>query len=97
MHFSIRCVDRQDAPGLRQQVRPQHLEYLKGLGARLVLAGPMLGSDNTTPFGSLLVVEAADRAGAEAIAAGDPYAQAGLFSEVTVTPYRIVFLNPPAA
>ncbi len=97
MHFSIRCLDRHDAPGLRQQVRPLHLDYLKGLGGGLILAGPLLGADNTTPIGSLLVVEAADQAGAEAIAAKDPYAEAGLFAEVTVTPYRIVFLNPPAA
>jgi uncharacterized protein YciI len=43
------------------------------------------------PCGSLLVVEAADRAAAEAFAAADPYAKAGLFESVVVRPFRAVF------
>ncbi len=97
MLFCIRCIDRSDAPGLRQQVRPEHLDYLKSLGSRLVLAGPLLAADGATPSGSLLVVEASDQAGAEQLAAADPYAVAGLFAEVAIQPYRIVILNPPAA
>jgi len=97
MLFCIRCIDRSDAPGLRQQVRPQHLDYLKSLGTGLVLAGPLLAADGATPTGSLLVVEAPDQVGAEQLAAADPYAIAGLFAEVAIQPYRIVFLNPPAA
>ncbi|HVJ54841.1 MAG TPA: YciI family protein [Aliidongia sp.] len=97
MHFCIRCIDKTDAGGLRQQVRPQHLEYLKMLGARIVIGGPMLGADETTPIGSMLVVEAPDWAAVEQLAAKDPYAVAGLFGEVTITPYRIGFIHPPAA
>jgi uncharacterized protein YciI len=69
MLFCIRCIDRTDAPGLRQQTRPQHLEYLKGLGSRLVLGGPLLQDDGATPSGSLLVVEAPDAAAAKELAA----------------------------
>ena len=97
MHFCIRCIDKTGLPGLRQQVRPQHLDYLTALGGRIVLGGPLLGPDNATPIGSMLVIEAADRAAAEQLAANDPYALAGLFAEVTVTPFRLVFLNPPEA
>ena len=97
MHFCIRCIDKTDAGGLRQQVRPQHLDYLKALGARIILAGPLLGADETTPIGSVLIVEAVDRATAEQLAAKDPYAVAGLFAEASVTPFRLVFLNPPEA
>ena len=97
MLFSIRCIDRADAPGLRAATRPAHIEYLKSLGGRIVVAGPLLAEDEATPIGSLLVVEVLDQEGAEQLAARDPYAVAGLFAEVAIQPYRIVFLNPPAA
>ena len=44
----------------------------------------------------LVVVEAPDVATAEAIAAADPYAKAGLFESVEVRPWNWVF-NKPAA
>jgi uncharacterized protein len=97
MLFSIRCIDRTDVPGLRAQTRPQHVEYLTSLGARIVLAGPILGADEATPIGSLLIVEGPDRAGAEQMAAKDPYTLAGLFAETEITPFRLVILHPPAA
>jgi uncharacterized protein YciI len=97
MIFAIRCTDRTDAGSLRADTRPRHLEFLKALGAKLVLGGPLLTDDGATPTGSLLLVEAADKAAAEAIAARDPYAEVGLFARVEVQPYRIVFHNPPAA
>jgi hypothetical protein len=50
----------------------------------------LLAEDGTTPIGSLLVVEAADRAAIEAFCAADPYALAGLFAEVRQTPWRQV-------
>lgn len=97
MLFSIRCIDRADAPGLRAATRPAHIDYLKSLGGRIVAAGPLLAEDEATPIGSLLVVEGPDRAGAVELAAGDPYAKAGLFAETVIQPFRLVFLNPPSA
>lgn len=97
MIFSIHCIDRTDATGVRAGTRPAHVEYLTSLGKTLVLGGPFLADDGVTPTGSFLLVEAADKAAAEAIAVGDPYAKAGLFGSVTVQAYRIVFLNPPVA
>ena len=40
--------------------------------------------------GSLVVIEAADRAAAEAWAADDPYAKSGLFSNVEIRPWKRV-------
>jgi uncharacterized protein YciI len=97
MIFSIHCIDRTDATGVRAGTRPAHVDYLKSLGTTLVLAGPFLADDGATPTGSFLLVEAADKAAAAAIAAGDPYAKAGLFASVSVQAYKIVFHNPPAA
>jgi uncharacterized protein YciI len=97
MIFAITCIDRTDATGVRAATRPAHVDFLKSLGKSLVLAGPFLADDGATPTGSFLLLEAADKAAAEAIAAQDPYAGAGLFATVTVQPYRVVILNPPAA
>ena len=47
------------------------------------------------PNGSLVVIEAADAAAANALAAKDPYAMAGLFESVEIRPWNWVF-NPPS-
>ena len=95
MLYVLRCIDRTDRPGLRQEVRPAHLDHISSLGTAVVAAGPLLADDQVTPMGSLIILEAADKAAAEETAARDPYAEAGLFESVTVTPFRLVFLNPP--
>ncbi len=88
MQFAIYCVDKPNSGDLRQKTRPAHLAYLESFGTKLLLAGPLLADDGATPCGSLLLVDFADKAAAEAFAAGDPYAQAGLFGEVSIRPFR---------
>ena len=90
MLFAIACTDKPASLELRMATRPPHLEYLESIVGQLMLVGPTLDAEGK-PNGSLLVVEAADQAAAEAIAAGDPYAKAGLFATVTVKPFRAVF------
>ena len=51
----------------------------------------MTSEDGEAMIGSVLIIEAADRAEAEAFAAGDPYAKAGLFESVTIKPFKKVF------
>lgn len=87
MHFSIVCKDKPGALSLRQANRPDHLAYLEKAGESLCLAGPLLDGDGQ-PQGSLLVVDVADLKAAEAFAANDPYAKAGLFAEVRITAFR---------
>jgi uncharacterized protein len=88
--FVLHCRDKADALALRMENRPAHLAYAGSIGAQLMLAGPLLDDTGTTPIGSLIIVDMADRATAEVFAAGDPYAKAGLFETVTITPYRKV-------
>ena len=87
MHFVIHAIDRSDAGSLREHTRPTHLDYLGGFD--VVFGGPMLDDDGAM-CGSLIVVQTEDRAAAEAFAAGDPYALAGLFETVTITAMRPV-------
>lgn len=85
--FTIACTDRADAGDLRARVRPAHLDWLKGQGALVRLAGPWLDAGGR-PVGSLLIVEAPDLAAAQTFAAYDPYGQAGLFAQVEVRSWR---------
>jgi uncharacterized protein YciI len=90
MLFAITCTDKPGGLELRMATRPAHLEHLKANERELVLVGPVLDQAGQ-PCGSLLVVEAVDRAAAEAFAAADPYAKAGLFESVVIRPFRTVF------
>ena len=89
-----------DKPGqleTRLSNRPAHVDYLDGLNAagKLKFAGPFLNEDGR-PIGSLVAFEAADHAEAEALAAGDPYAKAGLFETTEIHPWTWVFNKPEA-
>ncbi|WP_439552918.1 YciI family protein [Falsiroseomonas sp.] len=90
MLFAISCTDKPASLALRMETRPAHVEYLKQHAASFVLVGPVLDAEGK-PCGSLLVVDVADRAAAEAFAAGDPYAKAGLFESAVIRPFRTVF------
>ncbi len=90
MYFILRCLDRPGSAGLRAATRPKHLDYLERAGKKIKLGGPMLDRDGETPIGSLLIVEAGDATEAQALAAADPYAEAGLFESVTITPWKWV-------
>ena len=88
MLYVISCTDKPDHGQVRQENRPAHLDYLKGKGATLRLAGPYTADDGEAVKGSMIVVDVADRTAAQAIAAGDPYAKAGLFESVEIRAFR---------
>ena len=98
MLFAFLCTDKPDHLQLRMDTRPAHVDYLTALNGEgtLKFAGPFLGGDGK-PTGSLVVVEAADLAAAETIAAADPYAKAGLFETVDIKAWAWVFNNPASA
>ncbi|GAB5467660.1 MAG: YciI family protein [Rhodospirillales bacterium] len=91
MLFALYCKDKADHLQVRKDTRDSHLAYLKGFADSMVFGGPLLAEDGTTPIGSLLVVDLADREAVEAFAAGDPYAKAGLFAETRITGVKQVF------
>ena len=91
MHFAIINQDKPDSLELRMTTREVHFDYLRAAGDDLLVAGPILGEDGETPIGSILIVEAESLDAARAFAAGDPYAEAGLFQSSAVMPWRKVF------
>ncbi len=86
-----------DAPGnaaIRKARRPAHLAYLQELvdTDRLLLAGPRPADADTplseTPIlGSLIIADFDALTDAQAWAANDPYAVAGLFAQVRIEPF----------
>jgi uncharacterized protein YciI len=87
MLYALICTDKPNSLAIRRAKRPQHVEYLKSLGGTLKLAGPFTEADGETMNGSLVVIEAASLQAAKEIAAGDPYAKAGLFASVEIRPW----------
>lgn len=96
MLFALLCTDKPGGLDLRMQVRPEHLKYLESLGSSLKAAGPFL-TDEGSPIGSLVIIEAADRATAQAMAENDPYSRAGLFASVEIKAWRWALKNPETA
>ena len=87
-----------DKPGILQvriDNRPAHVAFLEKLNAEgtLKIAGPFLGDDGK-PFGSLVVIEAADKAAAAAILAEDPYAKSGIFASTEINQWNWTFNKP---
>ena len=60
----------------------------------LVFAGPFTEPDGETMNGSLVVIEAASLDAARKIAAGDPFAKAGVFATVDIRPWLWTINNP---
>ncbi len=98
MLYMILGTDAPDSMNARTLARPKHLDYLQALQdqGRLILAGPRPRVDSADAgaagfHGSLIVAEFDSIEAARAWAAADPYAQAGVFSEVLVQPFVKVF------
>ena len=94
MIYALICTDKPDSLAIRKANRPEHLAYLESLGETLVLAGPFTAEDGETMNGSLVVVEASSLEAARKIAAGDPFAKAGLFANVDIRPWLWTINNP---
>jgi uncharacterized protein YciI len=93
--FVISCIDKTDSLPLRMATREAHLAYANG-GQSMVsvkIGGPYLDQSGNMA-GSLLIVEAADRAAVDEFSKNDPYVKAGLFETVDIRPYRIT-VGPP--
>ena len=98
MLYAIIATDKPGSLPARLAARPAHLERLRALQdqGRLILAGPHPTIDCEDPgeagfSGSLIVAEFSDLETAQAWAADDPYALAGIYGAVQVKPFRKVF------
>ncbi len=88
MLVCLMAHDKDGALDVRMENRPAHVEYLKSTD-HVHLAGPLIDTDGGM-CGSMIVLDVPDMATAEAWAANDPYAKAGLFSSVALTEWKKV-------
>lgn len=81
----VRCLDAPGTAERRRAARPEHSRRLREAGGpRQVLYGPLVADDGETAVGSLLIVEAEDRAQVEKFFADDPFARDGVWHSVEV-------------
>lgn len=88
MKFAVMCKDKPGALQIRLDTRADHLAYIEATGV-VEQAGPFLDGEGNM-CGSLVILSVDDIDAAEAWAANDPYAHAGLFEQVTVQPWKRV-------
>ena len=95
-HFVVEYFDGPGSGEIRATHRQAHIAYRVELGKRLVLAGPLFEDFDGSPAkGSMVILEATDKAEATKIAHADPYADAGAFEQIRIFAHRILVLNPP--
>jgi len=88
MRVALICHDKPDAQPLRLATRSAHLAYIEATGV-VEMAGPFLDSQGGMT-GSLIVLQVDTLHQAEAWAAADPYALAGLFRSVSLAEWKKV-------
>lgn len=95
MWYAIMAEDTPNSLEKRLAARPEHLARLQALQneGRLLLAGPFPAIDSVDPgpagfSGSLIVAEFANLEEAKTWAIADPFVSAGVYSQVTVKPFR---------
>lgn len=93
MLFMFMATDAEGTLEARLAARPAHLARLQALQAegRLVLAGPCPLPENPNAFsGSLIVADFESIDAAQAWAEQDPYAEAGVYEEILIRPFKKV-------
>ena len=88
--FVVSYIDNPNSLALRMANREAHLAYAHGddKPAKVKLGGPYLDEQGDMA-GSLIILEAPDKAAAVAFTQNDPYVKAGLFSSIDVRPFRV--------
>jgi uncharacterized protein YciI len=89
MLYVLICRDKPEGGRERRMAaRPDHLSYLEAAGEKVRIAGAMLSSDEQSPIGSVIVIEAGTIDEARRFAQSDPFVQADVFSDVEIHPWR---------
>ncbi len=88
MLHALICTDKPGHIDVRKANREAHLAHLKA-DPHVIQAGPFVNAAGEMS-GSLILFATEDRAAVEAFAAADPYAVAGLFSDVRIEAWNRV-------
>ena len=88
MLYVMYGIDGPDGARIRAEERKIHFDYLRQNEHIMVLGGATLADADDARTGSVLIINVADRAAADAFVANEPFNVAGLFKEVFVTRMR---------
>ena len=88
--YIITCLDKKNSLKKRLANREPHLDYLKNLKKRLILAGPILNKNNK-PKGSVLILKFKNRVQLNSFLKNDPYSKVDLFETVNIEIFKRVF------
>ena len=98
MYYVILGTDVAGSLEKRISARPEHLARLTQLQdeGRLLTAGPLPAIDSDDPgdagfTGSIIIAEFESLSAAQQWAEKDPYMEAGVYTSVSVKPYKKVF------
>ena len=92
MQFMIKAYDGEGMLDRRMAVRPRHLEGMRALGKRVVVAGGLL-DDEGKMKGSVLVLDFTSRAELDQYLANEPYILEQVWAKVEVEPMNVVLVN----
>lgn len=83
--FYVRSLYKPGAAEKRGEAMAPHLAHMGAHREQLRFAGPLLADDGSAPLGTMSIINVPDRAAAEAFAAGDGFAKAGMLEPPEIT------------
>lgn len=90
MFFVLHAFDKAGALYTREVNYEAHKAFLADTSAHnvsMIMSGPLVADDAKTMIGSLMILEAADRATVEAFNRADPFHAAGIWDKVNITAF----------
>lgn len=89
--FAIYAVDKPETLAIRLEHYAEHRTYneeQESAGVKTIVSGPLQTDNGDVMNGSLLIVEAADRAAVERYIANDPFNHHGVWGEVKISRFH---------
>jgi len=90
MFFVLHAFDKAGALDTRLKHYDAHKAFLADTsphGVSMIMSGPLVADDGKTAVGSLMILEAPDRATVESFNRADPFHAAGIWDKVNITAF----------
>jgi uncharacterized protein YciI len=90
MFFVLHAFDKAAALEKRLTNYEAHKAFLADTsphGVSIIMSGPLVADDGKTMIGSIMILEAPDRATVEAFNRADPFHAAGIWEKVNITAF----------
>jgi len=98
--FVVHAIDKKNIlPTRAKHYRAHciHLDQAEGHAVDVVTADTLVADDGETPLGSIIIVDAADRATVDTFTRSDPYYVNGVWERVAIHRLRASAENNPVA